>query len=217
MSHSAGTKVNPQHLTTPPTSTSDTLKVTDPNATIHESTGLVTSDSLAAESLNSSGSFAANNPHAAVSKQPSASTTSNTTDTSGATRLPPAPDAEARDAQAGWQETSQFNAAQGLSGKSSLSGNQSSATTGGYAGASDQAREAGELRPHGANITEDPGMTGQTKFGAVGTLQDPSRKAELEFAKKDALRGATGAGRESDLGSQTGGSKFGGLARDESA
>ncbi|KAF9739122.1 hypothetical protein PMIN06_002233 [Paraphaeosphaeria minitans] len=201
MSHSAGTKV------------------TDRDAAINESTGLVTSDSLAAESLNSSGSFAANNPHAAASKQPSASTTSNTTDTSGAARLPPAPDAEARDAQAGWAETSQLNAAQGLGGKSSLSGSAESfspAATGGYAGAGDQARGAGESRPHGTNITEDPGMTGQTKFGAVGTKQDPGRKAELEFAKRDAMSGGA-AGSAKDVSSQTGDSKFSGLARDETA
>ncbi|KAL1593395.1 hypothetical protein SLS60_011003 [Paraconiothyrium brasiliense] len=206
-------------------------KVTDPKATLNEPTGLVTSDSLAAESLKNDGQFAANNPHAAASKQPSASTTSNTTDTSGATRLPPAPDAEARDAQVGWQETSQLNAAKGLgkesgvgptynvggtsgaaSGRSdSFNPGGNAAPTGGYAGASEQARSAGELRPHGANITEDPNLSGKTVFGEIGTNQDPSRVAELEFAKRDALPGeATGAGK--DLSSQTGDSKFSGLS-----
>ncbi|KAF2451909.1 hypothetical protein P171DRAFT_478929 [Karstenula rhodostoma CBS 690.94] len=204
-------------------SSSAGTKVTDPTASTNESTGLITSDSLAAESLNASGSFAANNPHAAASQQPSASTTSNTTDTSGASRLPPAPDAEARDAQAAWQETSQLNAAQGLGGKSALNGSAESFSpaggvpvTGGYAGAVEQARGQGEGRPHGTNVTEDPGLTGKSVFGAVGTKQDPSRVAELEFAKRDALPGgATGAGK--DLSSQTGDSKFSGLARDESA
>lgn len=186
-------------------------QVTSSDATKSEPTGLVTSDSLAAESLESGGDFAANNPHAAASKQPSASTTSNTTDTSGATRLAPAVDAEAREAQEGWSETSQLNAGKGL-GKGSDSFNPGSvAPTGGYAGASDQARPAGELRPHGTNITEDPTMTGKRVVGAIGTRQDPSRVAELKFQKEAAAvpGGATGGGKDSSV--QAGESKFSGL------
>jgi hypothetical protein len=59
--------------------------------------GLVTSDSLAAESKLNGGTFGANNPRVGVSKQPSNSTTSNVTDTSAAERLDPAPDAATRD------------------------------------------------------------------------------------------------------------------------
>lgn len=70
----------------------------------------MTSDSLAAESLNSGGSFGAGNPKAATSKQPSKSTTTNTTNTSGATKLDAAVDAEAREAQQGWNENVQLNA-----------------------------------------------------------------------------------------------------------
>ena len=113
MPTSSGTKVLPS----PPPSFNPKLttsQYTSTPATLNEPTGLVTSDSLAGESLTSGGSFASNNPHAAASKQPSASTTSNTTDTSNATKLPPAVDAEAREAQQGWSETSQLNAGKGL-------------------------------------------------------------------------------------------------------
>ena len=73
-------------------------------------------------------------------------------------------------------------------------------------------RSAGEGRPHGQNITEDPNLSGKTVFGEIGTEQDPGRVAEQEFAKRDAL--ATGAG--ADLSNQTGDSKFSGL-KDEAA
>lgn len=88
--------------------------------------------------------------------------------------------------------------------------------TGEYAGAAEQAWNPGERRPHGANITEDPDMTGQTDFGAVGTKMDPGRKAELEFAKRAAMPGGAG-GSGKDASSPGGDSKFSGLAREESA
>jgi hypothetical protein len=70
-------------------------KVTDSTATKTEKPGTITSDSLAAESLSSaSGTFA--NNKATPSSQPSNSTTANNTDTSSATTLPPAKDAQAR-------------------------------------------------------------------------------------------------------------------------
>lgn len=88
--------------------------------------------------------------------------------------------------------------------------------TGGYAGAAEKARDPGEKRPHGVNVTEDPEMMGQTKFGAIGTRMDPGRKAELEYAKRAAMPGGSG-GSAKDLSSQGGDSKFSGLAREESA
>ncbi|PVH97761.1 hypothetical protein DM02DRAFT_673905 [Periconia macrospinosa] len=81
--------------------TSAGTKVKDYTHAVPESVGVVTSDSLAAESLKNSGAFGSNNPKAAASMQPSHSTTTNTTDTSNARVLPPAPDAETRDAQLG--------------------------------------------------------------------------------------------------------------------
>jgi hypothetical protein len=95
----------------------DALQVTTDPASkqeIPESVGVVTSDSLAGESLKEGGAFGEGNPHAAASKQPSAGTTTNNTDTSGATVLPPAVDAESREAQEGWSENAQLNAGKGL-------------------------------------------------------------------------------------------------------
>ncbi|KAF1986892.1 hypothetical protein K402DRAFT_446383 [Aulographum hederae CBS 113979] len=98
MGHQDGTKV-----TTDPASTHNPIQ---------EGTGLVNSDSLAAESLNSGGDFASGN--AAVSSQGAHGSTARTTDTKDASRLDPASDAEARDAQQGWSEESQLNAGRGL-------------------------------------------------------------------------------------------------------
>jgi hypothetical protein len=183
---------------------------TDPASKIpiHEGVGTVTSDSLAAESLKGDGSFGQGNPKAAASNQPSSSTTTNTTDTSNATKLNPAVDAEARDAQAGWSEQQQISAGKGLTNTSSGT---SGGVTGGYAGAGEGARAPGELRPKGANITEDSELHGKREFGAIGTNKDPSRLAEQEFAKRDAKI----AGVSSKGGPQGGDSKFSGL-KDES-
>jgi hypothetical protein len=194
----------------------------------------VTSDSLAAESLQGSGSFGEGNPKAAASKQPSASTTTNTTDTSNARKLDPAVDAEARDAASGWSEQRQLSAGSGLGlGKESGVGptyNKVGGATGygtsteppsanveeiagGYAGAADKVREEeGAFKMKGKNVTEDPELSGKTEFGAVGTSKDPSRQAELDFAKKAAASG----GVDLKGGLQEGESKFSGLS-DEAA
>jgi len=72
--------------------TSQGQKVTnDPeglNNPVYEG-GFVTSDSLAAESLNDGGDYAEGNPHSAASKQPSKSSNLGTTDTSAAEELAP--------------------------------------------------------------------------------------------------------------------------------
>ncbi|KAH7132236.1 hypothetical protein B0J11DRAFT_521181 [Dendryphion nanum] len=216
---------------------------TDPrsNQAIHEGVGVVTSDSLAAESLKGSGSFGEGNPHAAASKQPSKSTTTNTTDTSGATTLPPAVDAEAREAQQGWSETRQLNAATGL-GKNAGVGptyNTPGATTsatgglpstgaagstavplgggvsGGYAGAADSARAAGELKPKGVNLQEG-GFDGATRPNPeIGSKNDPGRAAESKFQLSNAQPGgATGGGRQGEV---TGNSVYDKLNNEENA
>ena len=63
------------------------------------------------------------------------------------------------------------------------------------------------LQPKGANLTEDPNMSGNTKFGEIGTKDDPSRQAELKFAKADA---ASAAVENRDM-AQGGDSKFSNL------
>ncbi|KAJ4376252.1 hypothetical protein N0V83_001535 [Neocucurbitaria cava] len=214
---------------------------TDPESTrnpIQEGVGTVTSDSLAADSIKGGGSFGEGNPKAAASKQPSASTTTNTTDTSNTKKLDPAVDAHAREAQEGWSEEKSYNSSKGLGKESGVgptyndvgSGVNSSgdargvstgtsggsdnvqgnvAPTGAYAG---QDLDSGVLKPKGKNVTEDPELKGNSKFGEIGTDQDPARVAELEFAKRDA---APAAVPNRDL-AQDGDSKFSAL-KDEGA
>ncbi|ERF76899.1 hypothetical protein EPUS_02610 [Endocarpon pusillum Z07020] len=80
---------------------------------IQESTGPVASDSLAAESYKNHGAFA-ENKDAAPSSVKGASSTFNNQDTSGAKVLPPALDAEARESQEAWNESSKLKGAAGL-------------------------------------------------------------------------------------------------------
>jgi hypothetical protein len=176
---------------------------TDPASKIpiHEGVGTVTSDSLAGESLKGSGSFGEGNPKAAASKQPSSSTTTNTTDTSNATKLDAAVDAEARGAQEGWNEEKIMNSGKGLG---SSSGGAAGTAPTGVAGTH---VDPSVLQPRGANLTEDNNMSGNTKFGEIGTKDDPSRQAELKFAKADA---ASAAVENRDM-AQGGDSKFSGL------
>lgn len=188
---------------------------TDPESTrnpIQEAVGTVTSDSLAAESLKSGGDFGAGNPKAAVSPQPSASTTTNNTDTSSAKKLDAAVDAQAREAEQGWNEERIIASSKGLGKESGVgptynsigssvnsSGDSRTVATAGSGGedgvqgniAPTAAYAAhGETgRPKGSGIIEDPDLKGRTKFGEIGTKNDPARVAELEFAKKDAARG----------------------------
>jgi hypothetical protein len=61
-----------------------------------ENPGTVTSDSLAAESIEQGGDFAANSSSRGPSGPPSSSTTTNTTDASNATELPSARDHPSR-------------------------------------------------------------------------------------------------------------------------
>jgi hypothetical protein len=209
---------------------------TDPrsNIPIHEGVGTVTSDSLAAESLKGDGSFGEGNPKAAASAQPSAGSTTANTDTSGARRIDPAVDAEARDAASGWSEQQQLSAGAGLGlGKEHGVGptyNKVGGATGygtstqppstnveeiqgGYAGAADKVREQeGGFKMPGKNVTEDPNLSGKTEFGEIGTNKDPARQAELDQAKRTAASG----GVDLKGGQQEGGSKFSGLS-DEAA
>lgn len=188
---------------------------TDPQSKvpIYEGVGTVTSDSLAGESLKGSGSFGEGNPKAAASSQPSAGSNAATTDTSGARKLDPAVDAEARDAASGWSEQAQLSAGSSLSqGSGEDSSSHADGVSGGYAGATDKAREhEGGFKMPGKNVTEDPTLTGKREFAPVGSKKDPARVAELEQAKKNAAAGGGGlAGGEQE------GSKFSGL-RDEAA
>ncbi|KAF2822266.1 hypothetical protein CC86DRAFT_448611 [Ophiobolus disseminans] len=214
---------------------------TDPESTrnpIQEGVGTVTSDSLAAESLKSGGDFGAGNPKAAASKQPSASSNTNNTDTSNAVKLDAAVDAQAREAQDGWSEEQSLKAGQGLGKESGVgptyntigssvnsSGVTRGVSTGSQIGAdgvqgniapvaayAGSAIDASAQKPKGAHLTEDKELKGKTVFGEIGTDKDPARQAEQENLKRANAR--TGGG-DTDL-AQGGDSKFSALDRERS-
>jgi hypothetical protein len=163
----------------------------DPQSTSNpkiESTGTIISDSLAAESLRSGGSFGGS--HAAASQQPSSSTTTNNTDTSGATTLQPAPDAEARQALENWNEDAQLNSARGVHGNNSGTAPPPSSSylaTSSTAGST--AMDTVDT-PHGKNITEggfDANAPNASFNNDIGGKNDPGRKA-LRDMQKSALQ-----------------------------
>lgn len=140
-----------------------------------ENPGTVTSDSLAAESIQEGGSFAANADSRGPMSQPSYSTTTNTADISNATRLDPAPDAEARMASQEWSEASQLNAGIGL-GKDAGRG-----PTWNTPGGVDEG--SGEW-PKGEGLKEggfDPDAPNASYTTAIGTKKDPGRAALGKF------------------------------------
>ena len=123
--------------------------------------------------------------------QPSRSTNTNNTDTSGATTLDAAPDAEARAAQEGWSETGALNAASGESGiRSGLSGGSSqgqSGSSGPSSGGSYAAAAGGSSGPVGGS-SSSAGSSGEPSLNDgnapnssyttdIGGKDDPGRAA----------------------------------------
>ncbi|RMZ70669.1 copii-coated vesicle [Pyrenophora seminiperda CCB06] len=201
--------------------TSYGTKVTkDPEANnrINEAVGTVTSDSLAGESLQNSGSFGAGNPKAGASAQPSSSTTTNTTDTSSATKLPPAANAEEREAQLGRTADQEIDAAKGRGKEAGVGPTYAVGSAGGTAASSSgiapTGLQAGKnidpavLQPKGTNLKEDKDMSGKTKYPGIGTEDDPARVAEAKLQKMDAV--PAGVSSRND-GAQGGDSKFSGM------
>ena len=88
---------------------------------IHESTGAVASDSLAAESVREGGAFA-NNPNSAPSGVSGSKSTLANTDTSAATTLDAAPDATAREEREAWDESAALKGAAGIKYAEGLGG-----------------------------------------------------------------------------------------------
>ncbi|KAK0767638.1 hypothetical protein LTR75_018329, partial [Friedmanniomyces endolithicus] len=82
----------------------------------NENPGTVTSDSLAAESIQGGGSFGANSDARGPMGQSSAGTNTNNTDTSGATELPAAVDRQARDDEAQGEVGGSLSSSSGGSG-----------------------------------------------------------------------------------------------------
>ena len=139
-----------------------------------ESTGAIASDSLAAESLNQGGDFASGN--AVPSAQKGASSTFNTTDTSGATALHPAASGSEREKQDALGAGSDEKGAAGLkypeaSGQPDFSGKHN---LDGYTGG------PSADRPSEGYSTQQP--TGASDFGS-NTLgsSEPSSKSTSEI------------------------------------
>jgi hypothetical protein len=80
---------------------------------VQEGPGPIAADSLAAESYRNHGKFA-DNPDAAPSSVKGDASTFADQDTSSAKVLPPTPDAEARESQEAWNESSKLKGASGL-------------------------------------------------------------------------------------------------------
>ena len=181
---------------------------TDPetfNNPKNENPGMVTSDSLAAESIQEGGSFAANSDSRGPMDQPSYSTTANNMDTSNATRLAPAPDAEARLASEGWNETAQLNAGSRLGKDAGIGPTYNIPSGGGGAGLSGSTNQAygtgngapapgyvsnpassmgDNFQPKGQNLTEggfDSNAPNASFNTDIGGKNDPGRAALNEM------------------------------------
>jgi hypothetical protein len=192
------------------------VKSTDPADTINESTGPILSDSLAAESLEQGGEDSFASGHATASKQSAKGTTTNNYDTSSATILDSAPDAEARMATEEWSENASLKAGRGLSSSDETGGGESySKSFGSNQGSSyDSAAASGayddppKSKPHGKDITEggfDDSAPNASFNQDIGGKNDPGRLAEQQFVASNARNAATagfeGGREETEVGS----------------
>lgn len=194
--------------------TSDPAAKHDPK---NENPGTVPKDSLAGESIQGGGSFAANSDARGVSGSSAGSTTANTTDTSNATRLDPAPASSLREADVGQDVPSggrgptYVSGAGGIGAGESVRESTSSTSTNTTAGAPQPSSSAGQgtsAKPHGKNITEggfDSDAPNASFNQDVGGKNDPGRAALRGMQEAD-VPSAGGAGpREEGLRTGKGG------------
>jgi len=196
----------------------------------NENPGVVTSDSLAAESINEGGSFGANSDSRGPGPQPSYSTTTATTDVSSATRLEPTTNARSRvgegeeagleDRAMGSRDALGRGETESAPLISSTGGNTmggtgpgpqtSSSSTGGSAPTQTSSASVegyGEnSRPKGQNITEggfDPNLPNASRNTDIGSKNDPGR-AGLQDLQNANTPFAGGAGpSESEITNTT--------------
>lgn len=190
MSYAANSKVNsPHHLTSSTKLTRLPLQAPTDGKVIQEGTGVITSDSLAAESLKSGGDFG-KGQGAAASGVPSKSTTANTTDTSGATILKPAVDAAHRD------DDSSASAVPSKPYNTTAGGPQTSLVSSGSGAAAGTTSGSSHDKPKGTNITErgfDSSAPNASFNNEIGTKNDPGRVAEAKFEADAAMTGGEGS------------------------
>lgn len=169
-----------------------------------EGAGIVNSDSLANESLQHGGDFAANGASVASIKQPAKSTTTNTTDTSAATKLDAAPNAGVRhDGQGsvdgthtGTEHHERHDHHGNHHGGHHHHGGHSQHT--GTANPDHAAPPAS--KPKGENLKEggfDSSAPNASYSTAIGTKKDPGRVA-VHDAAAHAVEHAGDAGRPKD-------------------
>ncbi|RDW62837.1 hypothetical protein BP5796_11139 [Coleophoma crateriformis] len=183
--------------------THGTKVTTDPasiNNPILESAGAVASDSLAAESDRAGGGFSENRNSEPLGVQGSNSTFANT-NTSGATKLEPARDAESR--EDGYNDATYPGALGGQS--KGLAVNNTTSGSDPNLGGEGTSRKAGEpdeapsyvnsqyvdtSGPKGKNLTEGGFTANDSKNasfnGDIGGKNDPGRVAEQNFQKMNA-------------------------------
>lgn len=159
----------------------DPARYTDPRK---EGAGAVASDSLAADSTRSGGGFSENRDSQPLGVSGSHSTLANE-DTQSATRLGPAPDAEARKARDDWSD-------QPSGGYQHQQQQQQQ-----YPSTTSRIAPAGSQKPKGKNLTEggfDDSTSKNASFNSdIGTKQDPARLAENRLQHEMAEVDATAA------------------------
>jgi hypothetical protein len=173
--------------------------------------GLVTSDSLAAESKSNGGTFGANNPHTGVSKQPSNSTTSNITDTSAAERLDPAPDAGSRNDDSNVQDTLDKGHVDPFTHKIMEDGTKRSSNDGNLE--TSKSEDFSNRREQMPNLARGSGEEDDDNFydsapnasfnNDIGGPNDPGRLAEEAFVRRNNQNAAdSGRARDENLDSE---------------
>ncbi|KAI9845358.1 MAG: hypothetical protein M1838_001782 [Thelocarpon superellum] len=173
---------------------------------VNEGPGELTSDSLAAESTRAGGGFA-ENAGAEPSGVPSKSSTASNTDTSNATALPPAPDAERRGDAAERpapqlpQDDVAPKHAEAVDGQAYGDGHQSNGKHVPLAPSYvtlDVTNPAKSLKVKGTNLTEggfDSDDSKNASFNAdIGSENDPGRLAEQKFQRASAENTSDAAG-----------------------
>ncbi|KAK6597844.1 hypothetical protein H4I96_08796 [Botrytis cinerea] len=173
-------------------------KVKDSNSIIKEGAGAIASDSLAAESTRAGGGFAENRDGEPLGVAGANSTFANT-NVSGATRLDPASDAEARMATEDWAEEKKLG------------------VTGSYQKDAGNPNSGGN--PKGKNLTEGGFESNDAKNASftseIGSKNDPSRLAEQKMQRENA-QSANDAGFPRDKNT-TGGTPYDALGGDTAA
>lgn len=184
----------------------DPARYTDPR---QEGPGPIASDSLAADSSRSGGAFSENRDSKPLGVTGSHSTFANE-DTSSATRLAPAPDAEARKARDDW-------------GDEPTSGihHPGSSTTSRAAPSYSHSQTAGVGKPKGKNLTEggfDDSADKNASFTSeIGSAQDPGRLAENRLQHGMAEVDADAASGPRDRATTGNQQPYGALGSDQAA